>query len=849
MWLLILICGIMKSQSACPAVSVSPKNVTIPCNTCTTLVANVQGSRASTSYTVSQIPYNPFSYTSGNPIIVNQDDIWSGVINLPFCFEFFGNTYNQVVIGSNGIISFDLNYANGYCPWNLMGSTGIPDASLPFNSIMGPYHDIDPTFTGTIRWQLVGSAPCRALIVSYYQIPMYGSINSVNTTACPTTPPATHQIVIYETTNIIEVYVDNKPICYGWNNGLAIEGIQNSNGTQAYVVPGRNNTQWTAQGDAWRFTPSGTKQYTTVWYDAAGNVIGNGDTITVCPDSSTFYIAAVVNNSCAGQIMMLDTAFVNISSNLSLTVIPDSFLVEGCNTVYINLSVNGLQDSAYIHFVLSGDATPGQDCSSLPDSVLLTPSSTDTSFAISAFLDGVYEGPETLKVKTYAYLCKDTLMDSVTIIILDSSKINLTIAPDTTINCPCSPVQLSSSVWGGIPPYTITWSYSGSTFTGNTLTVSACSTTTVTAITTDSCGYHSNFDTITINVAPPPPISFSLPDTMVAKCWGDTLNISVSNVSGGMPPYSYVWSNFQTTPSITYISIGDWKLYVTVDDTCSTIPYAVDSVIIHNTYVPVNLNLPEEVLLECPQDTATLIATFWNGLQPYNVWWYLPSDTFTSTITDTINYGTDTISIPPPHDYPYVVFVLQDSCGRRVLDTVRVQIKQYPPLMLQAISQDSLCIGDTLKIEVYPEGGAGNYHYLFSVSPFEMYGNTILYIPTSTGIYEYITGVIDKCGNEAHSPVSVFIEECRPFVPNVITPNEDGFNDYLFIPYLHKFKKKKIVIFNRWGTKVFEEDPYSGKWKGTDQNGNQLPSGTYYYIFTYDKGELHGYVTILREKK
>jgi hypothetical protein len=63
-----------------------------------------------------------------------------------------------------------------------------------------------------------------------------------------------------KTTNIIEVYIQDKPICPSWNAGAAIEGIQNSTGTQAVVVPGRNfPVMWTATNDAWRFTPAGAR--------------------------------------------------------------------------------------------------------------------------------------------------------------------------------------------------------------------------------------------------------------------------------------------------------------------------------------------------------------------------------------------------------------------------------------------------------------------------------------------------------------------------------------------------------------------------------------------------------------
>jgi len=45
-----------------------------------------------------------------------SDDSWSGAVNIGFPFSFYGQNYTQCVIGSNGLISFNLSNANGYCP-------------------------------------------------------------------------------------------------------------------------------------------------------------------------------------------------------------------------------------------------------------------------------------------------------------------------------------------------------------------------------------------------------------------------------------------------------------------------------------------------------------------------------------------------------------------------------------------------------------------------------------------------------------------------------------------------------------------------------------------------------------
>ena len=59
-----------------------------------------------------------------------SDDSWSGSVNIGFPFSFYGNTYSQCVIGSNGLISFNLANAGGYCPWALTGVGQLPSATF-----------------------------------------------------------------------------------------------------------------------------------------------------------------------------------------------------------------------------------------------------------------------------------------------------------------------------------------------------------------------------------------------------------------------------------------------------------------------------------------------------------------------------------------------------------------------------------------------------------------------------------------------------------------------------------------------------------------------------------------------
>jgi gliding motility-associated-like protein len=84
----------------------------------------------------------------------------------------------------------------------------------------------------------------------------------------------------------------------------------------------------------------------------------------------------------------------------------------------------------------------------------------------------------------------------------------------------------------------------------------------------------------------------------------------------------------------------------------------------------------------------------------------------------------------------------------------------------------------------------------------------------------------------------------------IITPgNEDGLNDALVFPGLDTLPNNDIILFNRWGQVVYKAQPYDNNWKGTDQSGQDLPEGTYYFVLSLHDGVknyIHGNVLVIR---
>jgi gliding motility-associated-like protein len=315
------------------------------CGNPVTLNANVTTNVATTSsYLVAPTTtYNPYPWIGANSItpIINVDDTWSGVLNIPFTFCFYGNAYTQFVVSSNGSVSFDLTNAGGFSAWatSTWGPMPVPTATSggEFNNcILGPHHDVLPSASTSskITWDVYGTAPCRALVVSWDSVPLF---------SC-TAMKISQQIVMYESSNIIDIYVKEKTMCSGWNGGIAYEGVQNATATAATAVPGRDGQQFTCLNDGQRFLPNGPPSNTVTWYNASNNaVIGTGNSVTVSPNNTNSYYAVASIGSCgSGNLTLTDTYTVVVAIPVIANFIEDVNL--GCiddTIVFTNTSTNG----------------------------------------------------------------------------------------------------------------------------------------------------------------------------------------------------------------------------------------------------------------------------------------------------------------------------------------------------------------------------------------------------------------------------------------------------------------------------------------------------------------------------
>lgn len=118
--------------------------------------------------------------------------------------------------------------------------------------------------------------------------------------------------------------------------------------------------------------------------------------------------------------------------------------------------------------------------------------------------------------------------------------------------------------------------------------------------------------------------------------------------------------------------------------------------------------------------------------------------------------------------------------------------------------------------------------------------------PVSSTSYN-VTTVIDGC-----TYTDVVFVEVRLLIqpPNTFSPNGDGINDLWEIPGIAEFPGSEVLIYDRWGQRMFRSNGYREPWDGTN-NGRDVTTGTYYYHIQLNQLEgqsapYTGFISLIR---
>lgn len=819
--LMVFIAGFAgKSQNPVTTIIIANKHITLPCGTtCTTLTVQAPHIKQTDEYVLTRPAYVPFAYTTATGTELTSiytDDLFSPLINLPFPFCFYGATYNSLVMGSNSIITFDATNATLANSWPLTTSGGsgtpvpIPYAGgtqnssfstyYPKASIMGPYHDIYPTTNGSgqrkIEWRVEGTAPNRRFIGSYNSVPMF---------SCTTTY-ATAQIVIYEGTGVVEVYVHDKPICSTWNSGLAILGIQNFNRDKAVAANGKNCTVWGGSNidSCYRFIPhGGTPRFKSAQLLVNGVVVATGDSSTlapgvlnlnfpnICPTlDSTAYVVKVTYTDCIGappqDIVFTDTIFIKKLSPSFTSVKTDATC---SNNGSITITATG---GSNFEYSINGG----------------------TTWQTSNVFTNVPPGTYSVIVRVIGSSCQSSIQQ-VTINLTNSlsmivSKTDATCSTNGSITITASGgTNYEYSINGGN-----TWQSS------NTFNNVAPGTYSVLVRTVGGTCQ-----------TPPQQVVINLLNTLsmtVAKvdanCSGGSITITAS---GGTAPFQYSingGNTYQSSNTFTGLAGGTYNVMVRDAASCTSSQQ-------------ITLAFTNNLTMNAINGGS---ICFGGSFTPVVV-----SNASSYAWTPTTGVSNPAIANPVLSPQTTTTYTVTGTLGSCTIQRT-VVITVAPGASANAGPDATIFSGDTYQMQA--TGSAGSYLW----TPSSGLSSATILAPVANPIVTttYTLRVTTSQGCIATDDMIITVVPYCVKPMEAFTPNGDGINDRWLITNGNCLTSARAQVFNRYGAKVFESNDYKNTWDGT-YKGKALPDGTYYYVISYKliNGQtviLKGDVTILR---
>jgi gliding motility-associated-like protein len=596
--------------------------------------------------------------------------------------------------------------------------------------------------------------------------------------------------VFYEFSNVVEIYIQDKPSCPTWNGGNAALGIQNNAGTVAYVPPGRNTSDspWTTNNEAWRFAPDGVETYLFEWLDASGTVIGTTPTINVCPPggNGTYTARVTYTNTCNGDTVVLtDDVVVTSITTFAIDLGGDQQLCD--------------EPSYDITAVISGttgSATYLWNTGAVTQTIAVTESGT---YSVDVTIDGC------------------TLTETVVIDLFESPLIELGSDIETcfeeTIVLDASPSNYDPSL------VTYEWSLDGTILIGETQP-----TYTATQVGTYSVqvtgGICTGTDSVVISSEG---LAISL-GANIDTCFEDAVILDGSPSNFDPALATYVWSlNGNVIPAaidaiLAPTQHGTYTVVVTAGSCTGS-----DSVVIMPIELIVSLGNDFET---CFDDIVFLEANVSNydGDVATYVWRFngdpiggesLP----TLEIRETGNYSVE---------------VTGGGCS----GVGRIVVSPGEDLEVALGDDFRSCKNEQQTISATTTETDVTYQWLLNGDPIAGESSADLNFEIATEAFgtQTYSVVISKgdCTGTDSIDISLYnVENC--VVSQGISPNGDGMNDCLDLEYLvDKSGLFSIEIFNRFGTSVFSLGNYLDQWCGQTDDGSNLPTGTYFYVMKFE---------------
>ncbi|GIV27290.1 MAG: hypothetical protein KatS3mg027_1104 [Bacteroidia bacterium] len=459
-----------------------------------------------------------------------------------------------------------------------------------------------------------------------------------------------------------------------------------------------------------------------------------------------------------------------------------------------------------------------------------------------SIVNGVSAGTYTLVVTDY-YGCTTSSVITVT----QPAPLGLITSPDQVI-CYGNSVNLMAAAYNGTAPYQYYWdAASGLSGAGPHIVNNLTTTTTYSVFAVDTNGCKTPQKIITIIVKPP----LKLKDDTIWICSEDSYTLHPYITSpGNNGPYQWFWNTGANTQDI--VITADYnnqpQIYsVYVDDGCTN-PGDTGYFVI-NVYPKPRGDFSANVRQGCPPLVVTFTAQSTGNNDTY-FWNFGNGNTIGGNNVSTTYEGVGF--------YPVTLYVT-NQYGCRWDTIIQDYIQVYPTPIADFEPYPSIATVDNPIINFTNlSQNADTYQWYFG----DVYSNQNTstdmhpyHVYEYAGDYEVYLIAKNQYGCESYTKKKVRIDPIfRLFIPDVFTPDGNGLNDVFNVKGIGIDDKGfKMIIFDRWGEKVYETtDLYKG-WDGTTKRGGKAKQDVYVYkIYAQDikgnKYEYTGHVTCLPGK-
>lgn len=251
------------------------------------------------SYACTATSFSWIDTTAGTPSLHTLGDDSSTSVSLPFSFPLFGTSFTSAQIASNGFVRLGSGAATAY------SNLPIPSAGDPENVIAAWWDDLNPAAGGSVWSMTLGSSPNRQFVVTWSNVPHYGTVGSEIST----------QIVLDEATGAVTLqYLDTVTGLSTSNGGAAATiGIENSDGTVGTQIG--YNQAVLADGTALRCTDRPVNSPTITTASLAVGTVGTAYSQTLTGSAGTTPYTWSVNSGSLPAGLSLDPSTGEIGGN------------------------------------------------------------------------------------------------------------------------------------------------------------------------------------------------------------------------------------------------------------------------------------------------------------------------------------------------------------------------------------------------------------------------------------------------------------------------------------------------------------------------------------------------------